>query len=249
MIRAIIIDDEKHCIDVLQHLIARHCPQIDLIGMFSDPLDALLFLKETRVDLIFTDIEMPNLSGFDLLKKLGPTPAKIIFTTAYNQYALEAFKFSAVDYLLKPIGADDLMAAVDKLVPGKNYGLGQEQIDMMLRFGKEPNHKPKKIALATLESLEFVEIDNIIYCQSDKSYTYVYMKGNKRLLLSKNLKDLDDVLSPCGFFRIHNSFLINLDYVVKYIKGDGGFVKLTEGEEIPVSRLKKHQFLEMITVI
>lgn len=242
MFKAIIIDDEQHCIDTLSWQLKKYCPQIELKASFSRSTEGLNFLNKEAVDVVFLDIEMPELNGFDLLKTVDRVNFQVIFTTAYDEFALKAFRASAVDYLLKPIDKSDLQAAVEKLNRPESSTTYVQQVENLLK-----NLKPQsggKIALPTLEGLHFVKAQQIMYCISDSNYTNIYLDDGSKLLVSKTLKEIEGVLQDLGFLRIHHSHMINLDKISKYLKGDGGYVVMDDGKSLSVSRARKEAFLQ-----
>lgn len=243
--RAIIVDDELYCTEVLSALLRKHCPQVEILAEFTDPQKAVPYILEQNPDLLFLDIEMPRLNGFDLLERCKPIQFQVIFTTAYNQYALRAIKLSALDYLLKPIDTEELIEAIQKAQQHLQRP-EWEQIELMETTRQAGESVPKQIALSTLEGLIFVEVAEILYCKSEGSYTTLYFTNGETMLLSKSIKEVGDLLTVCGFLRVHNSYLINLNHIKKYIRGEGGEVIMKNGHSVPVSRSKKAVFLERI---
>lgn len=244
--KAILVDDELYCTEVLSALLAKHCPEVDIIAELNDPHRAVDFIRDNPPDLLFLDIEMPRLNGFDLLERVRPVNFQVIFTTAYNQYALRAIKISALDYLLKPIDAEELVNAMQKARQQQSPQWSQFELMEENRKAEAPL---KTIALSTMEGLHFVEVEQIIYCRSEGSYTQIHFLQGDPMLLSKPIRELEDLLSGSGFLRVHHSYMINLSYVKKYIRGEGGEVVLKNGHQIPISRNRKAAFLERITKI
>lgn len=246
MIKAILIDDEKHSIETLKWKLENYCPEVEVIASFSDPVKGLEFLKTTPPDILFLDIEMPMLNGFDILEELGEVAFDVIFTTAYDDFGIQAIKFSALDYLLKPIQNQELKKAVDKFA--KRTGpkkITSTQLEVLFKnIKEEENGKPGKIALSTKESIEFVNPADIIVCSSDSNYTLVYLADGRKKLLSKTLKEFDELLSPLNFYRPHHSHLVNLAHVKEYIRADGGYLVMSNKMNIPVSRNKKEDLLK-----
>jgi two-component system, LytTR family, response regulator len=244
--KTIIVDDELYCTELLAALLAKHCPQIEVVGEYNDPQKAAEAIRRQPPDLLFLDIEMPRLNGFDLLERVRPINFQVVFTTAYNQYALRAIKISALDYLLKPIDAEELVASVRK-AHERRYAPDWAQFELMERSRNNIGQAPKTIALSTLEGLHFVEVAEIVYCQSEGSYTKLYFLSGDSMMLSKPIKDVGEMLVPAGFLRVHHSYLINLAHIKKYIRGEGGEVIMKNGHSVPVARNKKAEFLEHIT--
>lgn len=238
---AIIIDDEKHCRHVLSILLNRHCPEVKVVAECSDGPSALMTISKLKPALIFLDIEMPGMNGFELLERCNETDFSIIFTTAYNEYAIKAIRHSALDYLLKPVDKTELIQAVAKAEKQSNKQSGNiEKLMGLLREKKV--HEP--IALSTLGGLIVINTDDLLYCESNGPYTNFIFTEQKPILISKTLKEVEEVLVTRNFLRVHNSFLINMKYVQKYMNGNGGDVVMNNGKVIPVSRGKKAFFLE-----
>jgi two-component system LytT family response regulator len=209
MIRAILIDDEKHCRATLSIQLTKYCPDVLVLGAYGSGEEGLLGIAEHNPDVVFLDVEMPHMNGFEMLQQLQVIPFDIIFTTGYDEYAIKAIRFSALDYLLKPINKDDLRKAIDK-VHNKNRHNLTEQFKVLL--GKLDN-KPKilqKIALPTLAGFELVLLNDIVHCQSDSNYTHVVVKNGKRFLVSRTLKEIEEMLDDHRFLRLHHSHIFNL---------------------------------------
>ncbi len=246
MIRAIIIDDEPNSVETLQWKIENFCPQVNVVETFSDPVKALEYLRANAIDLLFLDIEMPNLSGFDVLEALGSIQFDVIFTTAYDQYGIQAVKFSALDYLLKPIRNKELIEAVERHMNKGGDSNPNMQIASLLKNLKSEAETGRldKITLATKESLELVAPAEILYCESDSNYTMVYLSDGRKKLISRTLRDFEEMLTPFYFFRTHNSFLVNMNEVREYVKTDGGYIVLKTKQKIPVSKSKRERLME-----
>lgn len=246
--KAILVDDEKNALEMLEWMLQKNCPQVEILAMCDSPLDGLEKIKTLKPDVIFLDIEMPQLNGFDLLERLGKHESDVIFTTAYNQFAIKAFKVCALDYLLKPIDPEDLKAAVQKATNKKNK-VSQEQLDLLLSYMKPEKPKSKRIALTASDHLIFVETEKIIYCESDSNYTIFFLSDGQKVIVSKTLKDVEEILDGSDFFRVHASYLINMKHVSKFTRGDGGYVVMSNNQHITVSRKKKDEFFEMFSKI
>ena len=246
--KAILVDDEKNALEMLEWMLQKNCPQVEILAMCDSPLDGLEKIKTLKPDVIFLDIEMPQLNGFDLLERLGKHESDVIFTTAYNQFAIKAFKVCALDYLLKPIDPEDLKAAVQKATNKKNK-VSQEQLDLLLSYMKPEKPKSKRIALTASDHLIFVETEKIIYCESDSNYTIFFLSDGQKVIVSKTLKDVEEILEGSDFFRVHASYLINMKHVSKFTRGDGGYVVMSNNQHITVSRKKKDEFFEMFSKI
>lgn len=248
--KALIIDDEPDNVQLLTLQLARHCPQVEIIGQFTDSPSALLALRVLRPSLVFLDIEMPMLNGFQLLEQLGEVPFQVVFVTAYNQYAVRAFRFSALDYLLKPVDTIDLVNTVRR---AEQAGLttsgvvGAAQLDLLRAWypGSAPaTTLPTKIALPHANGLTFVEISQILYAESDSNYTSFVLETGEKYLISKTLGDVQEMLETRNFLRVHRQYVVNLDHIKRLIKGEGTYLVLTTGANIPVSRQHKDRLLE-----
>ncbi|GHN02194.1 DNA-binding response regulator [Cytophagales bacterium WSM2-2] len=244
--KAILVDDERNSLEMLEWMISKNCPEIEIIAMCDSPLDGVEKIKTLKPDLIFLDIEMPQLNGFGLLEKLGKHDSEVIFTTAYDQFAIKAFKVCALDYLLKPIDPEDLKTAVSKAGNKKNRNTS-EQLEELLSYVKQEKPKAKRIALTTIDHLIFIDTDRIIYCESDSNYTIVFLTQGEKVVVSKTLKDVEEILEGSDFYRIHASYLINMKHIAKFTRGDGGYVVMTNNQHITVSRKKKDDFFEMFS--
>ena len=242
--KCIIIDDERHCIKTLTNLIETHFREVSILVSCLDATKAYDLILLHRPDFIFLDIEMPLLNGFDLLSKFETLFFDVIFTTAYDSYALKAIKFSALDYLLKPISTEDLSAAIEK-ISKKLSNISMAQLQMATAIHNK--QLPGTIALPTNDGLSFAAVSDIIFCTADGSYTKMNMIDNSEILLSKTLGDVDELLNEYHFFRIHNSSLINLKHVKKYIRGEGGEVIMSNGQSLQVARTRKTDFLNVFT--
>ena len=238
----IIIDDEKHCIKTLSNLLETNFSEVKILATCLDSTKAYDIIQQHKPDFIFLDIEMPLLNGFDLLSKFENLFFEVIFTTAYDSYAIKAIKYSALDYLLKPIGKEDLAAAIEK-IKSKQSSISKAQVQMATAVHNR--QLPDTIALPTTDGLTFTHVNDIVYCTADGSYTRMYMTDKSEILFSKTLGDVDELLSEYHFFRIHHSTLINLKQVKKYIRGEGGEVIMSNGQSLQVARTRKNDFLNV----
>ncbi len=245
--KAIIIDDEKHCCKTLSWLLSEYCHEVDLVGVAQNGAEGLELIRQLQPQLVFLDIEMPILNGIDMLLQLEVIDFDVIFTTAYNQYAIHAIKLNALDYLLKPIDKDELIAAVHK-AKVKTQRIQKQQI---VQFQEVQRTKiTSKIALSLATGLVFVELGDLIRLEADGSYTNFILKGKKSILLSKRIGDVAELLQGnSDFFRAHKSHLINLRYVTQYLRGDGGEIIMDDGAAISLSRNKKEEFLDLFSKI
>lgn len=247
MIKAIIIDDEQHCIDRVVTLLKPYKSTIDLTGQFTSVENGVEGIRQLKPDVVFLDIQIHDKTGFDVLKTIDNYDFEVIFTTAFENYAIQAFKFSAIDYLLKPIDKQDFDDALQKLntkIQAKDFS---QKVEHLLNNISKKD-KQKRITIPTTEGLEFLEVSNIIRCEADVNYTNIYTINRKKITVSKTLKYFETLLSNCNFFRVHNSHLIHLDYIEKYTKGKGGYVTLTDKSTIEVSTRRKEEFLKVLSV-
>lgn len=242
---ALILDDELYCAETLYHMLHKHCPQITHVRMLTDPKEALEEVAYLSPDILFLDVEMPYMSGFDFLNALGPTSASVIFTTAYDTYAVQAFKVNAVDYLLKPIDRTDLINAVNK-VEVKPQPLNEHLLSGLIRTAIEQQHAPKKITIHTVDGIHLLLLEDIVFCKSEGSYSYIYLKDQSPLMVSKNLSEMEELIKSSRFFRIHKSHLINQDHILKVNKAEGGEVLMSNQEKVPISRQRKSEFFDWL---
>ena len=235
--RVILIDDEPNCLEMLALLIDRYCPMLQIVGQFEDPSVAVQKIPVLKPDLVFLDVDMPVLNGFEVLDKTKQTPFAVIFTTAHNQYAVKAFKYSATDYLLKPVDKEELINAVQKV----QYQT--DRIKILLDYVNPIKPSKERVALPTSDGIIFMNIKDIVFCESDGNYTKIYIQEGKPFTFTKTLKDMEELLHESSFYRVHHSYLVNLKQVEKYIRTDGGDIKMSNGKIIPVSRQKKEEVL------
>ncbi len=244
MIRAIIIDDEFNAIKNLKWEVESFCSDIEICDTFTNPLEAIPAINYLKPDCVFLDIEMPEMDGFQLLERLTFKDFDLIITSAYDNYAIKAFKEHAVDYLLKPIDSEDLLKAVNRVHKNqKNHALGNQLKNIIRAY--VPEKKNKRLIMPLLGKTIFVNFEDILYCKSSGSYTEVHFTTNGMELLSKKLKEIE-AQTDASFFRVHNSYLVNLNYVKEYIKNDGSYLVLSNGKTIPISRAKKTELLQKL---
>ncbi len=238
MIKAIIVDDEPNCCEILATLLERYCPQVKVADICYSGQAALSSIIEMNPDIVFLDIEMPNMNGFELLENLQSINFKLIFTTSYDQYAIKAIRFSALDYLLKPIDREELQNAVKKAMQALDRPMPQQFEVLMQKLNKTGNGG-QKIALPTMEGLLLIAIDSIISCASERNYSILYLKEKKKLVISRPLKEMEELLEDHSFLRVHHSYLVNLKEINKYVRGEGGYLIMSDGSTVDISRSKK----------
>ncbi len=248
MLQTIIVDDEKRGRELLRMVLTTHCPEVKVVGEASNVKEAYTLILQTDPDLVFLDIEMPGGSGFDLLTKFDEINFEVIFVTAFDKYAIKAIKFSAMDYLLKPVDEEELVKAVKRVEENQNKKSNKDRVSNLIQNVRKTTDN-QKIGLTSSDGLEFIEIKTILRCEADGKYTSVFLHDGKKLLVSKNLKEFEDLLTEYNFIRIHHSHLVNLDYIKKYQSGRGGYVVMSDGSTITVSQRKKEDFLSSLKKI
>lgn len=247
MIKAIIIDDEQHCINRLENLLANYCAEsVQLCGSFQSVKDSLAGVQTLKPDLVFLDVEIKDSTGFDFLKQLPQINFEVIFTTAYDKYAVQAFKFSAIDYLLKPVDADELQASIKKLNEKISEKEMSQKFDALFHNLKNMQGASKRICVPVLTGFVLIDVDNIMRCESNINYTTLFLKDKQKLLVAKTLKEFEELLKDYNFYRVHNSHLINLAYINAYNKGKGGIVIMKDGTEVEVSTRRKEDFIKKL---
>jgi two-component system LytT family response regulator len=246
-IKAILVDDEPDNIKTLQLLIGKYCPDVIVEAVYTDPKAALRALPKTAYDLLLLDVEMPGMTGFELLHKLAKHPEGIIFVTAHSTYAVKAFKFNAIDYLLKPVDTDDLKSAIEKYKNSR--GTTDRHMIKELLANMEHLSKPvlQKLAVPTQEGVELIATDDIIYLKADRNYTQIKRKDNKDLIVAKTLGDFEEILQAPRFMRVNKQYIINLDKIARYIRTTNNAV-MTDNTEIQVSRTRKDEFLGYLSI-
>ena len=243
MIRAILIDDEPKNNRILKLMLEEFCPDVQIEGQADNAEEGATLIREVEPDLVFLDIEMPYGSGFDLLDRLKPVQFEIIFITAFNNYSLKAIKYSALDYLLKPVNIEELMAAVKKASDRVTTRHVNARIENLLYNLKRPQPGVQKMALPSKEGYIFVLLTDIIRCESKGAYTIFYVKDMDKILSSKSIKEYELLLSSDTFFRIHHSHIVNLHYIKKYHRGRGGHIEMEDGTLIEVASRRKDELM------
>lgn len=247
MIRTIIVDDEVNSCKTLEIELKTHCSNmVEVLAYATEVKHALKIIPKLKPDLLFLDIEMPWMTGFELLQALEPIDFDVIFVTAYDQYATKAFKYSAIDYLLKPIDDEELKDAVTRVNNRKPPLVNKEHYDLFIENIMNQSTKFPKIALKTSEGLEFIKVENIIRIESDGNYATLYLVDNTKLLVVKSLKEFESLLAPHNFFRSHQSHLISPLHIKRYIKADGGYLEMDDGSQAALSRDKKKDLMDLV---
>jgi two-component system LytT family response regulator len=247
MIKALLIDDELNALDVLEMQLNNYCSGISIIEKCEGGEKGIAAIKQHQPDIVFLDIEMPRKNGFDVLSETRGLAYDVVFTTAYDQFAIKAFKFAALDYLLKPVDILELQAAVEKArIKKGNTGI-EDKIKILFEQLSQPQPQAsQRIALPVGDAMQLFAPDDIIRCESDSNYTSIWLAGGKKLLLAKTLKEIEETLRGLSFFRVHQSHLVNMNHISKVVKGESSYLIMTDGITIPVSRNKKEAFMEML---
>ncbi len=245
MIKTVIIEDEQKSMEVLAALIRRNCPDLEIVATAANVAQGVEIIRQYQPALVFLDVSMPDGSGFDLLEKVDQK-FELIFATASDQYAIKAIKFSACDYLLKPIDAEELVAAVDKVKLKQNQLPSMDNLRFLVDQLKRADDNFQKITLPTGNAYEIVNIRDIIRCEADGSYTVFYLTDKRKLLISAGLKHYEELLPERDFIRVHHHHLINMNHVLRFLKEDGGYAIMSDGSKIEISRRKKEAFMERL---
>ncbi len=245
MITAIIIDDEVKGRSALRQKLKDYCPQVTLLGEAGNGTEGIKLIESVQPKIVFLDIEMPHMNGFEMLQQIRVKNFQIIFTTAYDQYAIKAIKFAAFDYLLKPIDIEELQTAVRNAEDYNAFQSTGERLETLMQNLSAKNHI-KKIAVPTMDGLLFFNLSDIIYLQAESNYTILHFMNHPKLIASRTLGDFEEILPSDIFYRTHHSFIINLNHIKRYIKGDGGQIEMEGGHHVDVSRSKKEEFIKLI---
>jgi two-component system LytT family response regulator len=247
MIKTIIVENEKPHSDYLSGMLAKEFPEIDVLTICNSVPEGIKQINTLFPQLVFLDVELPPYTGFDLLEQTSATKFEVIFTTSYNKYAAKAFRFCALDFIEKPFGLGELKEAITRFKNLAETG-SKKNIDALLHNAKQTDSNMHKVGIPILGGLEFIVVSEIIRCQSSNNYTDLYLIGKKKITASKTLKWVDDLLNDHNFFRVHDSHLINLNHIKKFMKGgEGGVVELSEQQEVDVSRRKKDDFIKALS--
>lgn len=244
MIKALIIDDEMHCRKTLSMLLKEYCPEVEVIEQCEDAETGLKAISKLKPDLLFLDIEMPHMNGFEMLEQLQEISFAVIFTTSYDQYAIKAFRFSALDYLLKPIEPKELIAAVHKIQTQKKLPEA-EQFEMLLSKINNKENIFQKIPVPATDGYELIPVEQILFCEADDNYTYFYLKNKRKIVACRMLKEVEEQLNHFPFFvRVHHSYIINIKEATRYVRGDGGYIVMSDGSSVNVSKSRKEALLK-----
>jgi two-component system LytT family response regulator len=244
MIKVICIDDEMHCLKTLDMLLKEYCPEVQIMEKCSDAATGLTAIEKYKPDLVFLDIEMPQMNGFEMLEHLSEIHFAVIFTTGYDQYAIKAIHCSALDYLLKPVNSDELKNAVRKIREQRYLPLA-EQFQLLLKKVNGINSGFNKIAVPTSEGFELIPADQLLYLEANDNYTHLFLKNKNKIIACRTLKEMEEQIQDFKFFvRVHNSYMVNLNEVVKYVRGEGGYLVMSDHSSVNVSRSRKDSLLK-----
>lgn len=253
MITALLIDDDQNLRNGMKGLLTRYAPEIHILGEADSVKTGIEAMDKFKPQVVFLDIQLGDGTGFDILEQLalknGKSSSHIVFITAHEQYAIKAFRFSALDFLLKPVDPEELQKVLEKIKNVLKQNDGYAHIDLLLENIRKKVDNFKRIALSTSDGIHLFEISDIIRCESEDNYTKFYIKNNKPIMISKTLKEYEDMLTEHGFERIHQSHLINLSYLKSYIKKDGGYVVMADNSNLPISQRKKERLQELLKTI
>jgi two-component system LytT family response regulator len=246
MIKTVIVEDELKSRDMLAAMIRKITPELDIVGLAGNVSEAEKLIRELKPELVFLDISMPDGSGFDLLEKVSGQKFELIFATASDQHAIRAIKFSACDYLLKPIDMDELKLAVEKVVQKKQSVPNMENLQFLIQHLRRADDNFQKITLPTGNAYEIVNVKDIVRCEADGSYTTFYLSDKRKLMISAGLKHYEELLPENDFIRVHHHHLINMQHVLRFLREDGGYAVMSDGSKIEISRRKKEAFMEKL---
>ncbi|WP_018615348.1 LytR/AlgR family response regulator transcription factor [Segetibacter koreensis] len=249
MIKAIIIEDEERSREMLRDMLTEHFKNITVMALCKDVAEGKAAIEKFHPDLVFSDIELENSSAFEMLQQIDEIDFEVIFTTAYDKYAIQAIKFSALDYLLKPFSLADLSAALNHYQQKQNKKQSALQFDTLFHNLQNLQKNSKRIALPTSNGLAMIPLNEIIRCQAEVNYTNFFLSNKRKMVIAKTLKEFEELLNEYDFIRVHNSHLINLHHVVNYTRGEGGIITMSDGSEVDVSRRKKDEFLARLASI
>ena len=245
MLNAIIVDDEQDSVKYLETVIKEYCPNVNIVSKAHTVSDALVEIENKQPDLIFMDIELEDGTGFDILEKSRHRNFEVIFITAYNQYAIRAFKHSAIDYILKPVDNTELREAVTRVSRSRSE---KSVGNFSILLDNLKSESPRKLAIPTLQGYEYIMVDNIVRIEAERSYCMIYLLDKRKIMVSRCMNDYQKILDERKFFRAHNSHLINLQHVKMYVKRDGGHIEMVDGSIVPLARRKKDFFMEAMNI-
>lgn len=245
-LKTILVDDEQINLKVLETLLEKHCPNVEIIGRFSDPAEAIEGIQELRPDMVFADIEMPTMSGVEMIRSIPEVDFDVVFITAHNNYAVDAFKVAAIDYIVKPPQTDAVKIAVDRVAEKRRSNVSREQLNELITQIKSGYKEKPRLALNTHEKIFFVNLEEIVRCEASGVYTVFHLMDGKKHMVSKNIQKFEDLLEEHGFYRPHRSHIINLEYVKEFVKEGEGHLLMADGSRVEVSRYRKEEILKKL---
>ncbi len=245
MLTTLIIDDELRGRSLLRELLARYCPDVQVLALAENARQGMEAIRLHQPDFVFLDINMPTTNGFEMLEQLGEVHFDIVFVTAYNEFAVKAYKYAAFDYLLKPVDPDELVATVERLKAKKRQSSLHDRLALLMKTLEEPKKLPGKLTIHGADGITILTIADIIYLEADGPYTVFFLQNRDKLVSSKNLKEYEEILGDHGFFRTHHSYLVNLEHIRKYVRADG-YVLVSNGHQVDVSKRRKDEFLHRL---
>ncbi|MBC7893600.1 MAG: response regulator [Sphingobacteriaceae bacterium] len=245
MLTTLLIDDELRGRNLLRELLARYCPDVRVLALCENAAEGIAAIRLHQPDFVFLDIKMPTVNGFEMLEQLGEVPFEIVFVTAYNEFAVKAYKYAAFDYLLKPVDPDELVATVERLKAKKQQASLHDRLALLMKTLDEPKKLPSKLTIHGTDGITILTIADILYLEADGPYTVFFLQNRDKLVSSRNLKEYEELLTEHGFFRTHHSFLVNLEHIKKYVRSEG-YVIVSNGAHVDVSKRRKDDFLHRL---
>lgn len=247
MIKCVLVDDEKNALEMMEWLLKTYCPNVEVVALCSTAEKGIEAINKFKPDVVFLDIEMPRMNGFDMLEQVSSLSFEVVFCTAYDQFAIKAFKYSALNYLLKPVDPEYLKATIMRVEEKKALPTREQFALLLQQLNRQTVSTPSRIALTTGDGLIFVTTADIIYCKAESNYTHVVLTGGRKILVSRVLKELDEALSGPDFYRVHSSYLIGINHIKKFVRGEGGYLVMDNDENITLSRSRRQEFMELFS--
>ncbi|HRP32398.1 MAG TPA: LytTR family DNA-binding domain-containing protein [Agriterribacter sp.] len=247
MIKCVLVDDEKNALEMMEWLLKTYCPNVEVVALCSTAEKGIEAINKFKPDVVFLDIEMPRMNGFDMLEQVSNLSFEVVFCTAYDQFAIKAFKYSALNYLLKPVDPEYLKATIMRVEEKKALPTREQFALLLQQLNRQTVSTPSRIALTTGDGLIFVSTADIIYCKAESNYTHVVLTGGRKILVSRVLKELDEALSGPDFYRVHSSYLIGINHIKKFVRGEGGYLVMDNDENITLSRSRRQEFMELFS--
>ncbi len=243
MINTIIIDDQEFCTEAVKDILLDNCKEIEISAVCHSAKEGIKAIKKHKPNLVFLDVEMPDMSGFEMLQKIKDPEFEVIFTTSFDKYTVQAIRSSALDYLIKPVMPHELIAAVERVKSNKKKYFNQH-LPSLYKNLNESKRTVNQVAFPCSDGLIFLAVDDIVHCESDSNYTTIFLKTKEKIVITKTLKEVENLLEGNNFFRIHNSHLINISHIKKYVRGNAGYVTMTDGSHLNIGRNRKEEFLK-----